>query len=214
MIRRLKYGNTNTFFIPGDSGGLLVDTDYAGSLPSFCRALKQNGIVLKDIRYILATHYHPDHCGLVGTLMRQGVNLLLFDVQKDSVHFPDAIFARDGLPYQPVDESLATLVSCSESRVFLSRLGISGEVVHAPSHSADSVSLILDSGECFAGDLEPMEYLAAYGDNPMLKRDWEHILSFRPKRIFYAHANEKTVEAPPPLPCLEKTELKTKQQLF
>ena len=30
----LKYGNTNTFFIEGNDGALLVDTDYAGTLPS------------------------------------------------------------------------------------------------------------------------------------------------------------------------------------
>ena len=36
---RLKYGNTNTFYVSGINGGLLVDTDYAGTLPAFFRAL-------------------------------------------------------------------------------------------------------------------------------------------------------------------------------
>ena len=31
------------------------------------------------------------------------------------------------------------------------------------------ISLILNSGECFVGDLEPIEYLAAYDQNDMLK---------------------------------------------
>ena len=35
MIAKLKYGNTNTFLIRGESGTLLVDTDYAGTLPGF-----------------------------------------------------------------------------------------------------------------------------------------------------------------------------------
>ena len=87
---RLKYGNTNTFWIDG----LLVDTDYAGMLPAFYRELKKNGLTLGDIRYVLATHYHPDHMGLIGELMKQGVKLLLIDVQKDSVHFSDPIFAK------------------------------------------------------------------------------------------------------------------------
>ena len=39
---RLKYGNTNTFYVPGKSGGLLIDTDYAGTLQAFFRALKTN----------------------------------------------------------------------------------------------------------------------------------------------------------------------------
>ena len=57
-----------------------------------------------------------------------------------------------------------------------------------------SISLILDNGDCFVGDLEPYEYLEAYEDNVPLKRDWDHILSFRPKRIFYAHIPEKCIE--------------------
>ena len=41
---RLKYGNTNTFFIRGEACGLLIDTDYAGTLPAFYRALKAAGL--------------------------------------------------------------------------------------------------------------------------------------------------------------------------
>ena len=58
---RIKYGNTNTFFVPGDKGGLLFDTDYAGTLPAFYKAINQNDISVKDIGYILDSHYHPYH---------------------------------------------------------------------------------------------------------------------------------------------------------
>ena len=188
---RLKYGNTNTFLVGGSSGYLLVDTDYAGTLPSFYKVLKQNDIRLKDIEYIMATHYHPDHMGLIGELMKQGVKLLLLDAQKVHVHDSDAIFARDRLSYQPIDETLASVISCEESRDFLLQMGISGEIVRTQGHSEDSVSLILDDGDCFVGDLEPFEYIEAYGENPKLKNDWERVLSFRPKRIFYSHRPEK-----------------------
>lgn len=68
-----------------------------------------------------------------------------------------------------------------------------GELLLTPSHSEDSVSLILDDGDCIVGDLEPRAYLDAYEDNPALKRDWENILRFHPRRILYAHANEETL---------------------
>ena len=55
MHIKLKYGNTNTFFIRGMSGNLLVDTDYAGTLPAFYRAIKDCKIKISDITYILAT---------------------------------------------------------------------------------------------------------------------------------------------------------------
>ena len=192
MITGLKYGNTNTFFIQGSRSSLLVDTDYAGTLPAFYKKLKEKNIRIKETGYFLATHYHPDHMGLAGELMAQGVKLLLMDVQKDFVHFSDSIFARDKLPYLPVNEASADVITCAESRDFLSsRMGISGEIIHTPSHSPDSVSLVLDDGDCFIGDLEPYEYLEAYEDNEKLKSDWELVFSFHPGRIFYAHAPEK-----------------------
>ena len=193
---KLKYGNTNTFFISGRDGGLLVDTDYAGTLPGLYKALKQKEMRVKDLRYLLVTHYHPDHMGLAGELTRQGVKLLMMDVQRGSVHFSDDIFARDKLPFLPVDEAAATVISCGESRDWLSLLGIDGKIISTPSHSADSVSLVLDNGDCFVGDLEPFEYLEAYAENPALKKDWERVVSFRPKRIFYAHAPERIWEKP------------------
>ena len=147
---RLKYGNTNTFFIPGNPGGLLVDTDYAGTMQAFFSALKSNHLKLDDISYVLPTHCHPDHVGLIGGLQRFGVNLLLMDKQLASVHFPDEIFGRDKhLRYAPIDEKQATIISCDESRGFLRSIGIEGEIISTPSHSKDSVSVILDYGDCF-----------------------------------------------------------------
>lgn len=87
LVIRLKYGNTNTFFIRGTNGNLFIDTDYAGTLPLFYKELKKNNIKVNDITYVLATHYHPDHIGLVSELMELGVKLLLVDTQFEYVHF-------------------------------------------------------------------------------------------------------------------------------
>ena len=194
MTVKLRYGNTNTFLVPSNGGYLLVDTDYAGTLPAFYKALKTAGVQLKDIVFVLATHYHPDHMGLIPELMKQGVSLLLMDTQTKDVHFSDQIFAREKtLRFVPIDESEATVISCRNSRAFLAGIGIAGEIISTPSHSRDSCSLILDDGDCLVGDLEPMEYLSAYDDNPALKADWDAILSFCPKRILYSHVNEKMV---------------------
>lgn len=188
---KLKYGNTNTFFIRGDQGGLLIDTDYAGTLPAFYKAMKNADIRMADIKYVLATHYHPDHMGLVGQLVEQGVELLLVDIQKEAVHFSDIIFEKDKLQYSKINEADATIITCEESRKILSSIGISGEIIYTPSHSEDSISLILDEGSCFVGDLEPSEYIEAYGNNEALKSDWDLIMSYNPKTIFFAHRPEK-----------------------
>lgn len=192
MITKLKYGNTNTYFVHGINGGLLIDTDYAGTMEAFYKALKKSGILITDITYVVATHYHPDHIGLVGELQKAGIKLLLVDTQCDYVHFADNIFKREKwLRYEPADEKIAAVITCAESRNFLSDIGIEGEIIPTISHSQDSISIILDSGECIVGDLEPIEYLDAYEENIVLQGDWKLITSYHPKVIYYAHVNEK-----------------------
>ena len=191
---KLRYGNTNTFYIPGSDGGLLVDTDWAGTLPQFFKAIKAAGIEMKAITTLLVTHYHPDQLGLTGELQRLGVKLLIADVQLPFVHALDEIFARDKrLTFRAVDENAAAVISCAESREVLKAFGIDGEILHTPSHSEDSISLVLDDGSCLVGDLEPLAYLAGYEENPALKIDWEQIMNRHPKRILYAHANEQSL---------------------
>ena len=195
MVTKLKYGNTNTYFIRGTMGGVLLDTDYAGTLPAFYKELKKNNIPINDITYVLATHYHPDHIGLLGELADIGIKVLIADVQVSSVHFSDDLYKRETqLKYKPISEDIATIISCDESRWFLSKLGIDGEVICTSSHSPDSISLVLDDGNCFVGDLEPKEYIDGYENSEALKVDWDKIRSFAPRIIHYGHAPEGMLE--------------------
>ena len=194
MLIKIRYGNTNTFYIKGNGAGILVDTDFAGTLPAFYKAAKAQGVSVSDIAYVLCTHYHPDHCGLASSLMSQGVKLLVMESQAGSLHYSDPIFAKQPhLKYVPIEDDKAIVLSFADSRSFLSNLGIEGEIISTPSHSEDSICVMLDEGICLAGDLEPYEYLAAYADNAALKADWDKVLSYSPKRIGYAHANEKII---------------------
>lgn len=194
MVSKLRYGNTNTFLIRGKSGYLLIDTDYAGTIQAFYGAIKKYNIKVSDISYVLATHYHPDHIGLVSELMKQGVKLLVVDTQCSHIHYSDEIFSRDKrLNYETINEKGARVISCKESREFLKGIGIEGEIISTTSHSEDSISMVLDNGGCIVGDLEPIEYLGAYEQNVRLKEDWELVMSYNPKLIYYAHANEKVL---------------------
>ena len=189
---KLKYGNTNTYYI----NGLLIDTDMPDTLPAFYRELKRNGLTVQDLRYVLATHYHPDHVGLISRLMTLGVKLILVDRQKAHVHFSDAIFARQPqLGYQPIREDEAIVISCGESRQFLEKIGISGEIVPTDSHSPDGIALITDDGCCFAGDLEPEKYIEAYGEGSLLVQDWDRIRCLRPTRAFFGHINDQSISS-------------------
>lgn len=194
MVTKIKYGNTNTFLIKGTKANILIDTDYAGTLYAFYKAIKDNGIKISDIDYLLATHYHPDHIGIAGDLMEQGVKLIIMESQLPYVHYSDPIFAKEPyLNYKSIDESKGEILSFADASSFLFSIGIKGDIMPAPSHSEDSIIITLDDGTVIAGDLEPYEYLEAYEENDNLKADWGKLLSLNPKRILYAHANEKTL---------------------
>jgi glyoxylase-like metal-dependent hydrolase (beta-lactamase superfamily II) len=74
-------------------------------------------------------------------------------------------------------------------------MGIAGEVVHTPGHSDDSVSLVLDSGIAFTGDLTS-EQMIATEDPVVVARSWQ-ALRDRGVRTIYAGHGE-----PRPLPRL------------
>ena len=185
-MKELLYGKTRCYYIEGKDRGILVDTDVAGTLPQFFRKIKENSLDISDIGSLVITHWHPDHMGIVSDLMRLGVRLVIFDVQLPYVHFSDAIYRRAGGNFIPVDESKATVISCKESRAFLKKMGIDGEVIHTPGHSEDSVSVVLDSGSAFVGDLPPLSSVAAF-ENEVLNESYKKILSLGVSRLFYGH---------------------------
>lgn len=191
MLRELMYGNTRTYLIKGSKGTLLVDTDWAGTLPQFFKAIKALSVQVEDISYLLITHYHPDHMVLAQDLMDLGIQLVVMDVQKDFIHQSDYIFGKEGnRDFKPIDDEAVYLLSCANSRSFLADLGIAGEIIHTPGHSEDSVSLVLDSGEAIVGDLYPLEQVLLY-DNPLLTKTWNILLSRKLKMVYYAPPCQK-----------------------
>lgn len=193
MLQILKYGNTNTYYIANEDVGILVDTDWAGTLSAFYKEIKTKNITLEKIKYLIVTHYHPDHMGLASELMELGIQLVVMDIQQEYISFSDGIFAKDKrLSYTPINLENAIIISCRESRTFLKRLGIDGEIIHTPGHSDDSISLILDSGTAIVGDLCPLGSVLAYNDD-ILINSWNEILSRDLKIVYYGHAKESNV---------------------
>lgn len=188
-VRILKYGTTNTYLIQGRDGFLLVDTGWAGKLPEFFRALDEMHIVAQEISYVLLTHFHPDHMGIAQDIAETGAQVLIMDVQKEFVHCSDAIFAKErGSSFKPIDESRARVLTCAESRAFLRDFGIVGEILHTPGHSDDSISLWLDQGDLFVGDLNPLYELELHRGT-QIGSTWEMLLAKKPKKVYYGHAN-------------------------
>lgn len=188
FINELKYSNTNTYLISGDSGKILFDTGWAGTLRDFCAAMGKLNIPVQSIDYILISHFHPDHMGIARQIADMGPVIAVADVQKDYIHFADRFFEKEeGSDFKPIEDTGVVYVDINESRDFLSRIGIKGQIVHTPGHSDDSISLCLDSGELFVGDLNPLYELEMH-KNTQIGDSWEKLLALNPKVIYYGHA--------------------------
>jgi glyoxylase-like metal-dependent hydrolase (beta-lactamase superfamily II) len=184
-IVNVGYDSTNYYAIDIKGGKLLVDCGWPGTLPKFTAELKRKGITPRDIRYILVTHFHPDHAGLVQEIKDQGARLILMETQPDLIVPMAEGLKRKGTPFTPIHRANSIIMTFKESRKFLSELGLAGEIIPTLGHSDDSVTLILDEGYAFTGDLPPEFMLAE--ENEKGRESWARIRQHKITRIYPAH---------------------------
>ena len=113
------------------------------------------GIPLKEIKYGLATHYHIDHAGLGQELKQLGVPLLVLETQVAAIPLMKQ-WTKPQDQYVDITLYDNVTISFAESRTLLERIGLAGDILPTPGHSTDSVSLVLDDGSAFTGDLTPL----------------------------------------------------------
>ncbi|MBQ6104317.1 MAG: MBL fold metallo-hydrolase [Lachnospiraceae bacterium] len=193
-IHELRYSGTNTYVIEGEKGILLFDTGWAGTFSGFCRAMGELRIPVQKVSFILVSHFHPDHMGIAQEIANEGAVILLPEVQKNFVHSADGIFEKDGTPFVPIVENEARSFPLAESREVLSEIGIAGQIFATPGHSDDSISLVLDSGEIFVGDLNPLYELELH-KGTQIEKSWKALLSENPKTVYYGHARKCELQA-------------------
>ncbi len=151
-IVNVGYRSTNYWVISAGSSRLLVDLGWPGTMGMMRANLNRMDVPLAQICYGLATHYHIDHAGLGQELKQAGVPLLVLDVQVAAIPLMKT-WIKPHDHYVDISLEDNVTISCDQSRLLLDRMGIAGEILHTPGHSADSVSLLLDDGSVFTGDL-------------------------------------------------------------
>ena len=134
---------------------------------------------------MLVTHFHPDHAGLVQEFKDLGAKFILMESQINFMASFADFFKAKKIPYTEITQQNNLVLKFAESRAFLADIGLSGEILSTPGHSDDSVTLILDEGWVFTGDLSP-EFLLSEED-AFARQSWDRIRQHKVTRIFPAH---------------------------
>lgn len=189
----MGYRSTNYWVVSAGRSRLLVDLGWPGTMGRMRATLQRMDVPLAEIRYGLATHYHIDHAGLAQELKLAEVPLLVIDVQVEAIpRMKQWTKPRDG--YVDVTLRDNVVISCAESRALLAGIGIGGEIVHTPGHSDDSVSLLLDGGQVFTGDLPPLWRTPEEGA-AVVSASWQRLRERGARRVYPAHGPPWTMEA-------------------
>ncbi|HEY0070405.1 MAG TPA: MBL fold metallo-hydrolase [Chloroflexia bacterium] len=184
-IVNVGYRSTNYYVIADTAPRLLIDAGWPGTLGEMQHACNRMGIKLADIQYQLMTHYHPDHAGLVQELRRLGVQLVVIDTQLAGIPLLST-YVKPGDGYTEIELAGSIVLSAVESRAFLAGIGIQGEIISTPGHSDDSVTLILDDGLAFTGDLTP-PMLVSPDPTDLAHRSWEAIRARGVTTVYPGH---------------------------
>jgi ribonuclease/clavin/mitogillin len=185
-VLNVGYDSTNYYLVGPDDARLLVDAGMPGTLPKLQAILRRTDAPLASIRHLLCTHYHPDHAGIAQALKRAGVRLIVLDAQAAAVPALNAFMKRHGWDAEiALHDNVA--LRLDESRAFLRRLGIAGQVVATPGHSDDSVSLLLDGGAAFTGDLPPPGLAVDEAMAAALEASWARLRALGATRVYPGH---------------------------
>lgn len=157
----------DTCYVLRGEGVIAVDGGQPHKGATFLRGLSGAGIPPEDVKLIVLTHGHWDHVGSAGEIKSAtGGKLALHEreipwLEESRTPLPPGvttwgkIFIRIHhvfLPFIKVPPAKVDLPLGSQGMP-LAVYGIPGRVVYTPGHTMGSVSVVLDDGRAFVGDL-------------------------------------------------------------
>ncbi|MBW2558886.1 MAG: MBL fold metallo-hydrolase [Deltaproteobacteria bacterium] len=141
--------NCNSFFI-GGSVQALIDPGLKVFLPDLLKRMEEDGIDLKNIKYVINTHSHPDH--FEASEAFDGDKNIKIGLHKDGIDFLDGkgggLYGMFGLDVPKVDIDMVL----EEGPIKLGDEDF--EILHVPGHSPGSIALYWPSKKAlFPGDV-------------------------------------------------------------
>ena len=179
------YRSTNYWVISAGNSRLLIDLGWPGMFAMMRATLQRLDVPLSEIGYGLATHYHIDHAGHVQELKQAGMKLIVMESQADAIPLmKNHIKPQDN--YLDITTNDNTALAFADSRAFLAKLGFAGEILPTPGHSSDSVSLLLDDGSAFTGDLTHPPFIGDENREDVMS-SWRLLRDKGAARVYAGH---------------------------
>jgi glyoxylase-like metal-dependent hydrolase (beta-lactamase superfamily II) len=161
VIHHLIVGVGNVWALQGDGGTVIVDLSEKGDLEEIERGLAFKDISLDAVTLVVLTHGHLDHLGPAAEL--QGEINAPIALGGDDVEFATSGFSEPPESQVAEGELIRPLLDKSYpaftpdlllgDELDLAAFGVPGRVVATPGHTKGSVSVVLQSGDVFVGDL-------------------------------------------------------------
>ncbi|EFK10868.1 metallo-beta-lactamase domain protein [delta proteobacterium NaphS2] len=215
-IHTVPLGPDNSYIVQGE-GTILIDGGAPKNSGRFVAACEKLSLKPETVALIVLTHGHWDHIGSAAEIKEiTGAQIAMHRDEKDcleksriltppGVTLWGKLFVRIMALFLPrihVPKSTVDVVLDDEERS-LADYGIPGSVLATPGHSKGSVSVLLNTGEAFVGDLAMSGFpLRVRPGLPILaenmeevRKSWKRLLSKGAKRVYPAHGKPFSVDA-------------------